>query len=141
MLKNVKNHGILFTKEVEWPMENRKPIQLCKKLLLLGALCGLLALWVIGDLPCLFRHMTGIPCPGCGLSRAWLSALRLELSAAVHHHPMFWSIPVLAVYYLRDGRLFRNRKLNLWIFLLTAAGWLVSYIIRLVIFLGGGNVF
>ena len=122
-------------------MENRKPKQICQKLLLLGALCGLLALWVIRDLPCLIRHVTGIPCPGCGLSRAWLSALRLDLPAAFRYHPMFWCIPVLILYYLRDGRLFQSRRLDLWILLLTIAGWLVSYIIRLVIFLGGGNVF
>ena len=122
-------------------MRNRKPNPATQKALLLGVLCGLLALWVIVDLPCLFRYWTGIPCPGCGLSRAWLSALRLDLSAAFRYHPMFWSIPVLILYYLRDGRLFRNRTFDFWILLLTIAGWAVTYLIRLVLFLGGGNVF
>jgi len=122
-------------------MENRKPNPRCQKLLVLGVLCGLLALWVVMDLPCVFRHVTGIPCPGCGLSRAWLAALRLDFPAAFRYHPIFWSVPLLILYYLRDGRLFRSRVLDLWILLLTIAGWVVTYIIRLVIFLGGGDVF
>ena len=34
------------------------------------------------DIGCVFRLMTGIPCPGCGMTRAWLAALRLDFAAA-----------------------------------------------------------
>ena len=34
-----------------------------------------LALYLL-DIGCVFRLMTGIPCPGCGMTRAWLAALR-----------------------------------------------------------------
>ena len=40
-----------------------------------------LALYLL-DIGCVFRLMTGIPCPGCGMTRAWLAALRLDFSAA-----------------------------------------------------------
>ena len=39
-----------------------------------------LALYLL-DIGCVFRLMTGIPCPGCGMTRAWLAALRLDFSA------------------------------------------------------------
>ena len=33
-----------------------------------------LALYLL-DIGCIFRLMTGIPCPGCGMTRAWLAVL------------------------------------------------------------------
>ena len=47
-----------------------------------------LALYLL-DIGCVFRLMTGIPCPGCGMTRAWLAALRLDFAAAFAYHPLF----------------------------------------------------
>ncbi len=44
---------------------------------------------MILDLPCPIKHLTGISCPGCGMTRAVLSALRLEISAAFEFHPLW----------------------------------------------------
>ena len=49
------------------------------------------------DIGCIFRLMTGIPCPGCGMTRAWLAALRLDFSAAIAYHPLFWAVPIAFV--------------------------------------------
>ncbi len=54
----------------------------------------LVAVW--RGTPCLFRRLTGIPCPCCGMSRAWIAALRLDFRGAFSFHPVFWSLPVLA---------------------------------------------
>ena len=51
-----------------------------------------LALYLL-DIGCIFRLMTGIPCPGCGMTRAWLAALRLDFAAAFAYHPLFWVVP------------------------------------------------
>lgn len=55
-----------------------------------------LALYLL-DIGCVFRLMTGIPCPGCGMTRAWLAALRLDFAAAIAYHPLFWSVPIAFV--------------------------------------------
>lgn len=55
-----------------------------------------LALYLL-DIGCVFRLMTGIPCPGCGMTRAWLAALRLDFSAAIAYHPLFWVVPIAFV--------------------------------------------
>ena len=36
---------------------------------------------------CAFRRLTGIPCPGCGLTRAMGALARGELLLALHFHP------------------------------------------------------
>lgn len=40
---------------------------------------------------CLLLSIFGVPCPGCGLTRATFSALRGELTLALSYHPMFWA--------------------------------------------------
>lgn len=55
-----------------------------------------LALYLL-DIGCVFRLMTGIPCPGCGMTRAWLAALRLDFAAAFAYHPLFWMVPIAFV--------------------------------------------
>jgi hypothetical protein len=38
--------------------------------------------------PCPFAALTGLPCPGCGLTRAALAMLRGDLGAALSLHPL-----------------------------------------------------
>lgn len=61
-----------------------------------------LALYLL-DIGCVFRLMTGIPCPGCGMTRAWLAALRLDFAAAFAYHPLFWVVPIaFALAFVRE---------------------------------------
>lgn len=43
---------------------------------------------------CLLRNWTGIPCPGCGVTRSLAALLRGDLGAALRVHPL---APVLAI--------------------------------------------
>lgn len=49
------------------------------------------ALWS-GLAACPNRAMTGVPCPGCGLTRASLALLSGDLAGALHWHPL---VPLL----------------------------------------------
>lgn len=122
-------------------MSSKLPSRFGIKLILLSILIGLLFLWVKMDWPCLFRSITSIPCIGCGLSRAWLAALRLDFSNAFRYHPVFWSIPVLVMLALFDGKLFRKDIWNRILLILPTAGLFVCYIIRLAAYLKGNLVF
>jgi len=44
------------------------------------------------DIGCIFKWITGISCPGCGITRAVLSTLRLDFKTALYYHPLFWLI-------------------------------------------------
>ncbi len=71
----------------------------------LGAL-GLIAAWSalsgtppgeVSLLPCPVLSVAGIPCPGCGMTRACVSLARLEPGAAWSHHPFAFLLLPLAL--------------------------------------------
>ena len=128
MLQKIIDHAKLHCKEVValgW-VKNLK-----WKILPLAVFGMALVLWRYLKLPCLWRSITGIICPGCGMSRAWTAALRLDFSKAFSMHPMFWSVPLLVLYVLFDGRLFRNKWVNYGLLGLILAGFALCYILRL----------
>ncbi|MDR0531722.1 MAG: DUF2752 domain-containing protein [Oscillospiraceae bacterium] len=57
---------------------------------------------------CVLYASVGLPCPGCGLSRAWGCAWRGQWLEALAMHPLFWypvlMLAVWAVQRLRRGR-------------------------------------
>ncbi len=117
---------IAMTKISHWKM----------KLLLTAAFGGLVLLMWRLHIPCLWLSLFHVPCMGCGMTRAWVSVAKLQFGRAFSYHPMFWSVPIAYLYILYDGRLFRNRWLNLTVLLLIGAGFLIAYIIRIIEFLG-----
>ncbi len=80
---------------------------------------------------CLIYSTFGIPCPTCGMTRAWLAALHLDFKTAFSMHPMFWSIPILGIYALRDCRLVRSKVCNRLILGAILFGFAVNYIVIL----------
>ena len=107
------------------------------RLLLLALFCGALLGIVLLGIGCPIRSLTGIPCPGCGLTRAWKAALELDLITAFHYHPMFWSVPVLMAYCLFDGRLIPQKWLNFGLLGVIVLGVAVNYIAVLLAFFSG----
>ena len=96
----------------------------------LGYLLIVAVLWGLG-VPCLFARFFGVPCPGCGMTRAWLSVLRLDLSAAFAYHPMFWSVPILYVYFLANGRLLPYKYADTAVLIAIALGFAVNWVLKL----------
>ena len=46
---------------------------------------------------CPVYRLTGIPCPGCGLTRAWRCFLMGEWQLAVRYHPLFLPAPLFLI--------------------------------------------
>ncbi|MRG97344.1 DUF2752 domain-containing protein [Polyangium spumosum] len=46
---------------------------------------------------CIFRLGLGLPCPACGLTRAALALLRLDLAAATRFHPLALPLALVVV--------------------------------------------
>ena len=95
----------------------------------MGAAYLVLVLCTGIGLPCPFHALTGLSCPGCGLSRMLLSLVRGDPVSAFGYNPfLFITAPFLLVYlavsevkYIRqgDGRMGRWEIL-LWVELLLA---------------------
>jgi len=49
---------------------------------------------------CVFMSFIGVPCPGCGLTRAYASLFSLDIRSAFIWHPMFWAVPVFIIAWL-----------------------------------------
>lgn len=101
------------------------------KLIDLLAIAAVVGVFYILDLPCVFQALFRIPCPGCGMTRAYISLLHFDLEQAFAYHPMFWSVPLLLLLYFTDGKLFRSKWLNLSVLIALLAGFLLNWIIRL----------
>ena len=92
-------------------------------------LAGLLCAFLIGLLRhgCPIYNLTHIPCPSCGVTRAWLAFLRGDLGLALRYHALFALIPiVLAAYVFRD-RIRGSWKKTLDICLYVSGGILFLY--------------
>ena len=84
---------------------------------------------------CPVQHFTGVPCPGCGLSRALFALLRLDFAAAFRYHPMIYVLPPVALYVLFEkkpllGSKSRERVLLWGTMALWAAVWLARLILH-----------
>lgn len=54
-------------------------------------------LMFLAGITCPIKFSTGVSCPGCGMTRACLSALRLDFAAAFEYHPLWVALLPSAV--------------------------------------------
>jgi hypothetical protein len=113
----------------------------------LGLLAGLFALAVYSDFPlCPMASSLGIPCPGCGLTRATLALLHGDVGTALHFHPLVTVLAPLFITFVgtaafdlvRDPAQPRRRSRIAWngramniiaatLFVLTVGVWLARF--------------
>lgn len=58
---------------------------------------GILVILIILGYACPFQYFLGISCPGCGMTRAWMSALQLNFHQAMYFHPLFLLVPFMGI--------------------------------------------
>ena len=46
---------------------------------------------------CPIKFITGISCAGCGMSRAWMAFLQLDIANSFAYHPLFWLVPMAVI--------------------------------------------
>ncbi len=102
------------------------------KLLTCAIIAVLVGIMYLFDIPCPFKWLFKIPCPGCGMTRAYISLLHLDIPGAFGFNPMFWSVPILFLIYLFDGRLFKNSLLNTILTASIIAGFFIFWIVDLI---------
>ena len=100
-------------------------------LIVIGFYLVFVAVRRLFGIPCVFDYLFGIPCPGCGMTRALNAAFHLEFAQAFQNHAMFWSIPLIAYVLLVPGKALHT----LWgriIVAILGVGFLANWIYHLV---------
>lgn len=85
-------------------------------IILAGAVYGLVTGWLGFGIPCPVHYFTGFKCPGCGVSRMFISLMKLDFKGAFEaNRLLFLTIPVISalliVYFVRFIRT-GSRKLS-----------------------------
>ncbi|MGN0396819.1 MAG: DUF2752 domain-containing protein [Candidatus Fimimorpha sp.] len=72
------------------------------KIIMAAALAGAIfyiAGWKIPEYPCVMRKMTGLYCPGCGGTRAFLFLIHGKIGMSLFYHPVVcYAVTILSVY-------------------------------------------
>ncbi len=82
---------------------------------------------------CLMVLVTGLPCPGCGLTRAGVALLHLDFAGAWRLHPFIYPIVALIIvfavrrYFLQST----DMKILNWCLIAVLAGMIFFYIWRM----------
>lgn len=69
-----------------------------------------LAFMTVSSIGCPIRWFTGISCPGCGMSRAFFSLLRLDFAGAFRYHPLIYPVILFVPYYFLGSEKTHSRK-------------------------------
>lgn len=82
---------------------NKEKIDKSKKLLFITILLSILFLYLNKRfsfyIPCIFHKITHLYCPGCGITRMFLSILKLDFYQAFRFNPlMFFMSPFIIIY-------------------------------------------
>lgn len=85
---------------------------------------------------CPIKIITGIPCPGCGLTRAFFSLFSFDIHSSFSYHPLFWLIPIILIILLFRKRIPAFMKIyqdsRIWIAICTI--FLIVYAIRMILY-------
>lgn len=69
--------------------------------------------------PCPSSALFGIPCPLCGMPRAWIGFLKGDIAAAFALHPLFLCFPFVLIFFCHIGIL--TNKIGKTVTYVTAA--------------------
>ena len=108
-----------------------------------GLLYGIFVSYTGLAIPCLFRKMTGLLCPGCGVTGMCVALLHLDWRGAFSCHPVLFVLllPLTAVFicsavgYVQDGRFRFTRWQNFILYVSVAALAIFGVVRNLVRFL------
>ena len=87
------------------------------------------AMELIG-ITCPIKFITGISCAGCGMSRAWMAFLHLDIAKAFTFHPLFWLVPIAVIVLLCKSKI--NIKIYKIIIFTIIIMFAIVYICRLI---------
>ena len=86
------------------------------------------------DFRCVFLSNFGVPCPGCGLTRANMAFLRGDVVVAFGYHPLFFMPQLIAVLGVGYGIFKRYRRWLLVATVVCAVAFIAVWAVRVSFF-------
>lgn len=101
------------------------------KQIILSIIALIIALGIMQyiGITCPIKYVTGISCAGCGMTRAWIALLHLNVKTAYRYHPLFFMPPVVLILYLFRDKF--NKKLYYILIGIVIALFIIVYICRM----------
>ena len=87
------------------------------------------------QLPCFYKSVFGIECPGCGMQRAFVALLQGDLTGSLKLYPAL--IPTIAMLVVLVVHVFcqlkNGARILMWLFVFNAVIIVISYICKLIV--------
>lgn len=80
---------------------------------------------------CLFYNLTGVPCPACGMTRAFRRLFAGDVAMAFYAHPLFPLILALPIIAFISPE---NYKSATFLYIVLTAVFILTWIVRLIMF-------
>jgi len=83
---------------------------------------------------CVFRKITGFPCPSCGMTRAHIELLKADFAKALEYHPLFIlpSLVLITIIFSKKIKILNRIIKNNFIIISFIAIFLTVYILRFI---------
>lgn len=99
------------------------------------AIISLVILFLLFVYRCPVKLFFGIDCPGCGLSRAFLSSLSFDFVSAFNYHPLFALFELESAYFVLGYIIpffrFLRTRMEVCIFIFSLFSLIVVWIFKL----------
>ena len=82
-------------------------------------------------IPCVFHELTGLYCPGCGITRLLFSLLELNFYQAFRSNPLVFILLILSILYLILKLILKRFNINL-----TIPNYIYYFLLIIVIIFG-----
>ena len=89
------------------------------------------ALFYHYDISCVFLHFTGIPCPGCGMTRAFISLISMNFLKAIEYNVVIFFMPYIFAYLFFGFK----KRIHNTLLILIASTAIVNWIIKIILFI------
>lgn len=110
-----------------------------KNIVLLISLCIIYAgfVYTFGfGIPCIFHLITGLLCPGCGITHMYLSMLKLDFRSAFYSNSflfitqpiIYYFVVKIAVFYLKGSEIMYSKFENILLYSLIIGLLIFSFI-------------